>query len=281
MKRNGLTVSLAVQLVIVTLWSGMPFAAERETLVIAASPSLTAPLRALAEGYEQTHPQVHVRLHFDNGLKLRGMIAGMQNSPSGKFGIEKGPIHLVAPGGDELIARLESKYYVLPGTKHEYAEERVVLVVPESLVDAPNSFESLVQSKHLRVAIADPERTNLGAQTQGILDAYGIRGKVALHEASDFRGVLDHMLRGDADAGIIYMHQAVKEQERVRIAAVADRGYRPIVHSMAMERYCPNRALCKDFLAYVQSSEGQQCVRLTGYAAPSGIKNLVATPQKE
>lgn len=242
---------------------------SRETFVIAGSPSLAVPLKALAEAYEAKHPNVKVLLYFDNGLDLRRTIASIENSMVGQYFIGRGPIHLVAPGGDELIARLEQKYYVLPGTKRAYAQERLVLVVPESLVEAPASFEELSQNG-ARVAVADPQQTRLGRQTQAVLDALGLNGnlKSRIEVASDSRGVLDHVLSGEADMGIIYEHEAVKERERVRIAAVADRGYQPTVHSMAMERYCPNRALCADFLTFIQSAEAQDVVRRAGYGVP-------------
>ena len=243
---------------------------SRETFVIAGSPSLAVPLKALAEAYEAKHPDVKVLLYFDNGLDLRRTIAGMENSMVGQYFIGKGPIHLVAPGGDELITRLEQKYYVLPGTKRAYAQEHLVLVVPESLVEAPASFEELGQNGKTRVAIADAQRTKLGLQTQGVLQALDLADKLKgrLDVASDSRGVLDHVLSGEADMGIVFEHEAVKEQERVRIVARADRGYQPIVHSMAMERYCPNRTLCEDFLAFIQTAEAQDVVRLAGYGVP-------------
>lgn len=244
---------------------------SREPLVIAGSPSLAVPLKALAEAYEANHPNVKVLLYFDNGLDLRRAIAGMENSMVGQYFIGKGPIHLVAPGGDELITRLEQKYYVLPGTKRAYAQEHLVLVVPESLVEAPESFEELGRNGRTRVAIADPQRTRLGLQTQGVLQAFDLDQKLKdrLDVASDSRGVLDHVLSGEADMGIVFEHEAVKEQERVRIVARADRGYQPIVHSMAMERYCPNRALCEDFLVFIQSAEAQDVIRRAGYGAPN------------
>jgi molybdate transport system substrate-binding protein len=68
--------------------------------------------------------------------------------------------------------------------------------------------------------------------------------------------------------GIVFEHEAVKERERVRIVARAHRGYQPIVHSMGMERYCPNRALCEDFLAFIQTREAQEIVRKAGYGLP-------------
>lgn len=190
---------------------------------------------------------------------------------TGEFFIGRGPIHLVAPGGDELITRLEMKYYVLPGTKRAYATERLVLIAPEAVADAPESFEELGRvSEGLRLAIAEPQRTNLGRQTEEVLQEFDLKGKLRgrLDVATDSRGVLDHVLGGEADLGIIFEHEAVRERERVRIVAVAERGYEPTVHSMAMERYCPNRSLCEDFLAFIQTPEAQRIVRSAGYGVP-------------
>src|SRR6476659_479653 len=164
-------------------------------LVIATSPSMRIPVAALGRQFEQTHPDVRVRLYFDSGLDIRRTIAGMENSPIGQYFIGSGPIHLVAPGGDELITRLEWRYYVLPGTKRPYAEVQLVMVVPEALVDAPTSFEALAKNEALRIAIGDPELTTLGQTTKKILTRLGIWGTVErrLDEATDTRSVLDHL----------------------------------------------------------------------------------------
>jgi molybdate transport system substrate-binding protein len=61
----------------------------------------------------------------------------------------------------------------------------------------------------------------------------------------------------------------------VRITAVAPEiGYRPAVHSMAMERYCPDRQLCADFLDFVQTPDAQAIVRRLGYVSPSGKQRM-------
>lgn len=242
------------------------YARAVENFVIAASPSLKGVLEKLATDFERSHPGVRVKLHFNSGLELRQAIAGMQNSMIGRYFIETGPIHLVAPGGDELITRLEMKYYVQRGTQRSYAQEQLVLVVPESLVEAPESLEAMSRSS-ARLAIAEPVRTRLGKQTDEAIHTLGLatsfKGRV--HTATDSRGVIDHVLSGDADAGIIYGHEAAKEQERLRVVAVMKEGYQPTVHSMAMERYCPNRSLCQEFLDYIQSSGAQAVVRQAGY----------------
>ncbi|WHZ14142.1 MAG: Molybdenum ABC transporter, substrate-binding protein ModA [Nitrospira sp.] len=241
-----------------------------EPFVIAASPSLRGLLEKLGNGFEQAHPGVRVQLYFGSGLNLRQTIAGMENSMVGQYFIGKGPIHLVAPGGDEVLTRLEQKYYVLPGTKRPYAVDQLVLVVPESLVEAPESLEAMGHST-ARLAVADQSHTRLGAQTAEALRSLGLEAsfKGRLDVATDSHGVIDHVLSGQADAGIIYGDQAVKERERLRLVAIIGKGYTPTRHSMAMERYCPNRSLCEEFLAYTQSAEGQAVVRQAGYGVPT------------
>src|SRR5256885_15177369 len=107
-----------------------PHAWAGEPLVIAASPSLAVPLEALGRAFESLHAGVQVRIYYDSGLDLRRTIAAMENNMIGQYFIGRGPIHVVGPGGGELITRLEQKYYVLPGTRRAYAPEQVVVVVP-------------------------------------------------------------------------------------------------------------------------------------------------------
>lgn len=246
-------------------------ASAKEPLVIAASPSLSAPLEALGHAFEATHPDVTVLLYFDSGLGLRQTIAAMENTSVGQYFIGKGPIHLIAPGGDEVITRLEQRYYVLPGTRKAYATEPLALVVPESLVDAPDSFEALAHAPQLRVAIADPALTSLGQKSVDLLThlASADSLKDRLDIAADARGVLDHLLNGNADVGIVFGPDAVEESERVRIIAMSNETlYKPTLHSMAMERYCPNRNLCNEFLTFIQMPAAQSILKRLGYGSP-------------
>lgn len=242
-----------------------------ESVVIAASPSLARPLEALSTTFEAAHPDVKIRLYFDSGLDLRRTIAAMQNDPIGQYFMGSGPIHLIAPGGDELITRLEQRYYVLPGTKKSYATVSLALVVPESLVDAPASFEALGQDSRLRIAVADPVLTVLGKKTQEVFAAMGMTNAVTarLDVATDARGVVDHLLNGQADVGVIFGPDAAEKRERVRVVALAPPQFdRPIIHSIAMERYCPNRPLCEEFLGFVKSPEAQRVLKELGYGIP-------------
>jgi len=140
-----------------------------------------------------------------------------------------------------------------------------------TLVEAPASFEELGKGAKYRIAVADPRLTELGRQTERLFASLGILNDVKgrLDVASDARGVLDHLLYGQADVGIIFGPDAVKEQERIRVVATAGKPtFEPTMHSMAMERYCPNRSLCEEFLSFIQSPEAEKVVKSLGYLPP-------------
>lgn len=246
---------------------------SQESFVIAASPSMRGPVEALSREFEKTHPNVKVRIYYDTGLELRWTIAGMENKSTPKnYFIGSGPIHVIAPGGDELITRLETKYYVLPGTRRPYAAVPLVLIVPAPLVEAPSSFEDLGRGKY-RIAVADPALTELGRQTFQVFKSLNLTEAVKdrLDVASNARGILDHLLYGQADVGIIFGPDAVREQERIRVVATAGESeFKPTIHSMAMERFCPNRTLCDEFLRFIQSPKAQALVKSLGYSSVVG-----------
>lgn len=235
-------------------------------LVIAASPSVAVPLEALARAYEVTHPQTRVRLYYDRALDLRRTLASIQQD--GRHFIGTGEVSLVAPGDDELLDRLEQKYYVLPGSRQVYAVNRLVLVVPEALVEAPSSFDAVAADGRLRLAVADPDSTALGRETRELLETLGLVGAVEgrVDMAADARGVLDHVLNGQADVGIVSGSDAARERDRVRVVATAP-GDRPApkMHSIAMERYCPDRARGEEFLRFLHTEAARAAIRLVGY----------------
>jgi molybdate transport system substrate-binding protein len=163
------------------------------------------------------------------------------------------------------------RYYILPETRTPYATASLVLVVPESLVDAPSSFEAVAQDSRIRIAVADPRLTVLGQKTDDLLNELGEikTWKGRLDVATDARGVLDHLMNGKADAAIVFGPDAVRESNRVRVVAVASGTIdRPVIHSMAMERYCPNRTLCEEFLGFVRGPDAQAIVKRLGYGVP-------------
>lgn len=278
--RQLVGVVLAVVVVLGTFGVPGALATEPESLVILASPSLKVPLEAISHAFEATHQDVRVQLHYESIIDLRRTIAQMQNN--GRHHIESGPFHILAPGGAELIARMEQKYYVLPGTRRAFATARLVLVVPATLVEAPSSFEELSRNASLRVSIVDAKVSETGRVTQELLAGMGLDSalKGRLDVAHDSSGVMDHILHGQADVGIVRNTEVFRYGDRIRVVAEAPPGaHSRIVYEMAMERFCPNRRLCDEFLVFAQSPEAQAVLKRLGYGSPVGSNGSRPTAQ--
>ncbi len=258
---------LAACAVVVCSWAA---AAAGGELLIAASPSVAVPLEALAGAFESAHPTSKVRLYYDRALDLRRTIAAAQQD--GRHFIGSGVISLVAPGDDELLDRLEQKYYVFPGSRRVYAVNRLVVVAPESLVEAPGSLDAIVADGRVRLAVADPRDTELGRNTQLLLETLGaaqaLRDRTDV--AADARGVIDHVLNGQADVGIVSGADAARARDHVRVVAVASGDHpAPKTHAIAMERYCPDRAAAEAFLRFIQTEPARAAIRQVGYGVPN------------
>ncbi len=267
--------AISGSLVAMSLLCGSAVAAG-ESLVIAVSPGLKAPLAAIGKAFEARRPDVKVRLHVEPALDLRRTVASMENNLMVNIHRGRGLIHLIAPGGDELLTRLDSKNYIRPESRRVYAVEPLVLVAPESVVEAPASFESLAQDGRLRVVIADPAVTTVGQKSRALLLALGLWEAVKgrLDVAADARGVIDHLMRGQADVGIVFGPEAVREQQRIRIAAVQTPGAtETVVHSLAMEYECPDRMLAQQFIDFTQGEDAQAILRSLGYVSPAEAPN--------
>ncbi|WP_455378852.1 molybdate ABC transporter substrate-binding protein [Petrachloros mirabilis] len=244
-----------------------------EPLVILTSPRLEKPLVGLAVSFESSHPDVHVKILLDSGLGLRGTIARLQNA--GLYGVESGVVHIVAPADEELLDRLEYRYYVLPDTRRPFATTRLVFVTPADGDTPIKSFEELHKDTTVRIVVADPEVSELGHRTKSALDQLrwsdaGIDEVIIAH---DWQGVLDRIIHRKADVGILFQHQAVTAGSSLKIISPLPEDIAPpVVYAMEMDRFCPNRELCQSFLDFTKSPEARAILAGLGYGAPGSSR---------
>ena len=241
-----------------------------EQLVVAVSPQVREPIAVIAKEFERRNPDVTMQLHIALAFDLRQTIASIQNAPPRLLG--QSPIHLLAPGDDELLTRMAQKKYVVPESVTTYVTVPLVLVATESLVDVPSSFAALGSAgSSWRVAVADPATTSLGRETTLLFESMGLAQvlRTRIDVTQDELDVVDHMLNGLSHVGVMTGPQAHRLQPRVRIVATAStNGYQPIRHSLAMLESCPRRVLCESFLASIGTPEVQAALAGLGYGRP-------------
>jgi molybdate transport system substrate-binding protein len=184
---------------------------SRELTVFAAA-SLRDAFGKIAEGFERSHPGVHVRFNYAGSQELRAQLEN--GAPADVF------------ASADLKQFEGARSVSLVGTPRIFATNEPVIVVPKA---NPAKVSSLAElPKATRLVIGTPE-VPIGAYTVQILDRakakYGadFRSRVEARVVSrelNVRQVLNKVSLGEADAGIVYRTDARSAGDRVQVISI-------------------------------------------------------------
>jgi molybdate transport system substrate-binding protein len=182
------------------------------------------------------------------------------------------PVDIFASAGEKQMNELESKGLIIQETRHDFARNALVLVVPSDSQLNVRSFNDLDNPNLKRLAIGNPKTVPAGQYTQQFLINVKLWEKLQskLILAEDVRQVLDYVARGDVDAGVVYASDVSIAQGKVAVAARAPEGlHDPIVYPIAVIKDSRESQSARAFVELVLNPEGQNILRKYGFL---GIK---------
>jgi molybdate transport system substrate-binding protein len=180
------------------------------------------------------------------------------------------PADLLLSASSEEIDRLVEDGLADPGTRRAIASNRLVVVVPAG-ARLPAAVEDLASPEYALVAVASPRTAPLGRYTAQSLHALGLDEALGprLVFAEHARQVLDYVARGEVDAGVVYVTDALSPAGRVtagpEIPATAHErvAYEGVVISAAARP-----AEARAFLDWLGSAAGGELLRRHGFGPP-------------
>lgn len=226
---------------------------DREILVAGAI-SLKEALAEIGPIYER---QTGIRVRFSLGAS--GLLQRQ---------IESGaPIDVFASAGEKQMDQLQAKGMILPETRRTIARNALALVVPVGS-NAIRRFEDLAHPSMTRLAIGNPKTVPAGQYAEETLRKLRVwervQSRVVLAENS--RQVLDYVVRGEADAGIVFVSDATRMQGKVTVAAHAQKGsHRPILYPAAVVKESGSRRDAERFIALLLGDPGQAILKKHGF----------------
>lgn len=237
----------------------LPNTAGGEVLVSAAS-SLTNAMQAVALAYERAHPGAVVRLNF-------GASGALQRQ------IEQGaPVDVFASAGVTEMDALERGGYLAPGTRRDFAGNRLVLIVPAAGRGAVKSWDDLRRPAVHRIAMSDPGSVPSGRYARETLTRRGLwpAALTKLVFGENVRQTLEYVAGGNVDAGVVFATDARIAGGRVHIVSEAEpsQDHAPILYPAAMMSRAPNPAAARHFLAFLTGPEARAILARYGFAAP-------------
>ncbi|MEZ5344651.1 MAG: molybdate ABC transporter substrate-binding protein [Pyrinomonadaceae bacterium] len=201
-----------------------------------------------------------------NGIKVRFNFA---SSGALERQIENGaPVDVFASAGEDQMDRILKKGFIDPASKSDFAQNSIVLITPADRSLKISSFEDLRRDDVLRIAIGNPKTVPAGQYAEETLNnlklSEPIKKKLILTE--NVRQVLDYVVRGEVDAGIVYSTDARAAGENIKVPAIASESdHSPIVYPIAVVKETKTGTAARAFVDFVLSEKGQKILQEFGF----------------
>jgi len=227
------------------------------TLTVSAAASLRNAFVALAPGFEARHPGAHLAFNFAASDALLAQI------------LSGAPVDVLATADPQTMDRAQDQRLLLPGSRHLFARNSLVLVVPLHGTQALTQLDGLKQASIQRIALGQPSGVPAGRYAKSALEAAhlwaAVEGKAVY--ALNVRQALDYVARGEVDAGFAYASDARTALDKVRVALAVPTP-EPIVYPVAAVAGTPHAELARQFIAYLLSPAAQAVLSQSGFERP-------------
>lgn len=177
-------------------------------VTVSAAASLRDAFTEVAREFERANPQHRVLLNFGGSGQLLQQIA------------RGAPVDVFAAADQDTMDRANAQSLIMRDTRTNFARNELVLAVPAAAKSAPATLADLTAAGFARITIGTPESVPAGRYAKRALEAAnlwdGLRPKLV--NTQNVRQALDYVARGEADAGFVYLTDAVLMPDRIRIA---------------------------------------------------------------
>jgi molybdate transport system substrate-binding protein len=236
--------------------SGNSNSASNESLTVSAAVSLKDAFTEIGESYKaKTGKSVIFNFGASGALQKQ---------------IETGaPVVVFASAGGRQMDELAAKDLIDGESRKNFARNKLVLIVPQNSDLNLTNFDELTDLKVQRVAVGNPKTVPAGEYSEQLFERNNLKNALAakLILAEDVRQVLDYVVRGEVDAGIVYETDAQIAEGKVKIAATAfEDDHEPILYPIAILKDSKQKQSAKDFLDFVLSADGQKILQKYGFS---------------
>ncbi len=250
-----LSVTLATFLAVIGLRLVNPEPAQADTaLLVSAAASLKDALEEIKPLYQKKNPGVNLTFNFGaSGALLQQIEQGA-------------PADIFISAAKRQMDTLDQKGALVPGTRTNLANNRLVLIVPNGSKTV-TGFMSLKKPEVKRISIGEPRSVPAGQYAEQVLQKLNLWNDVKpkLVYGNNVRQVLAAVESGNADAGLVYTTDARISNKVKAVATANDSDHSPIVYPMAVLKSSKNANAAGSFVRYLSSSEAKNVLRQYGF----------------
>ena len=233
-------------------------AAAVTEITVSAALSLKAPFEEIGRAYAK---KTEINVVFNFG-------------PSGMLQkqIENGaPVDVFASASAREMDGLEGGGFIIAATRSDFAGNEMVLISAIHIQRKVSSFQDLGEKDIARIAIGNPASVPAGKYSEETLRSLGLWDKVQpkLIFGAHVRQVMDYVSRGEVDAGMVFLTDAMERSKELRVIAEAPASsHKPVVYTIAAIKGTKNEKATRDFIALVMSKTGNEILKKYGFKIP-------------
>lgn len=243
---------------------------EKTKLTVFAAASMTETMNEIAKAYQQEHPDIEIVYNFDSSGTLKQQI---QNGAACDLFISAAQKQM-----DQLDASKDERAnperldFVLPGTRIDLLENKVVLATPEGNPKQIASFDDMAQKLEdgsIRLVMGNSD-VPVGQYTQKILAHYGLDEQAVAEQGritygSNVKEVTTQVKEGSADCGVIYGTDAYSAGLKPVDEATKDMCGQ-VVYPAAVLKASAHPEAAKEFLTYLRSDKAMAVFESVGFS---------------
>lgn len=224
--------------------------AEPVALTVFAAASMTESLTQIQEQYKTAAPNVTLTFNFDSSGTLQTQIEEGADCDLFISAAQK-QMNALDVTSDKNTKKQD---LIIPETRVNILENKVVLVVPEGNPAGVRSFEDVNTDKVSMIALGNAD-VPVGQYSQEILTNMGIwdaiQGKITF--GSNVKEVTTQVKEKAVDCGVVYATDAYAAGLTAAAEAPAGTLKTPVVYPAAVTRSSKHAEAAKAFLDYLQS----------------------------
>jgi molybdate transport system substrate-binding protein len=250
------------------LWALVPFlivcllapAAAAEELTVSVAISMKEAIEEIGRRFAQSHPGAVLRYNLGASGELQKQIeAGA-------------PVDVFVSAGARQMDELESRGWLLPGSRRVFARNLLTVVRPADAALDLSRPHDLLDARVQRIVIGNPRTVPVGQYAEESLRALGLwdRLQKRLIYAENVRQALEYVARGEVDAGIVYVTDLAVRSGRVREAfRLPEDSYRPVIYPAAVVKDSRQRTLALAFVERLLAPDARATLTRLGFQLPS------------
>lgn len=226
-------------------------------VTVSAAASLRDAFTDIAREYEKGQPETRVLLNFGASGQLLQQIS------------RGAPVDVFAAADQETMDRAQKQNLLMPGTRADFARNELVLAVSLDARTAPQALPDLKADTVSRIALGNPESVPAGRYAKVALDGVSLWEplKPKFVYTQNVRQALDYLVRGEVDAGFVYLTDAALMPDRVRVAARVS-GTGEILYPIAVVKGGGNARAGERFVEFVRQPAAQKILAKYRFLRP-------------